>query len=112
MLTHGRARSFAKSRLPVISHGNSAWDINTWWRVLDFYENLPSNEQLEWQTEKVSLALLVKRDRERVFTEALLLEQSGAAESNLPLPTSVSFLNEVSQLGGSKGLVKMLCSQI
>ena len=61
--------------------------------------------------EKISLALVVKRDRERVFTEDLLLEVSGAAESNLPLPMSLSFLMEVSRLGGSKDLVKMLWSK-
>ena len=61
--------------------------------------------------EKISLALVVKRDRERVFTEDLLLEVSGAAESNLPLPMSLSFLMEVSRQGGSKDLVKMLWSK-
>ena len=61
--------------------------------------------------EKISVALVVKRDRERVFTEDLLLEESGAAESNLPQPMSLSFLLEVSQLGGSKYLVKLLWSK-
>ena len=109
--THGRTRFFATSRLPVISHGNTAWDINTWRRVLDFYENPPSDEQLERQTEKISLALLVKRDRGRVFTEDLLLEESGAAESNLPLLMSLSSPIEVSGQGSSKDLVKMLWSK-
>ena len=61
--------------------------------------------------ENISLALVIKRDRESVFTEDLLLQESDAAESTLPLPTSVSFLMEVSRLGGSKGIVKMLCSK-
>ena len=61
--------------------------------------------------EKISLALLVKRDRGRVFTEDLLLEESGAAESNLPLPMSLSSLIEVSGQGSSKDLVKMLWSK-
>ena len=112
LLTQGSPISFPISGLPVISHGNSACDINTWWRVLDFYENLPSNELLERQKEKISLALLVKRDRGPVFTEDLLLEESCAAEPNLPLPMRLSFLMEVSRPGGSKDLVKMLWSQI
>ena len=61
--------------------------------------------------ENISLALVIKGDRETVFTEDLLLQESDTAESNLPLPTSVSFLMEVSRIGGSKDIVKMLWSK-
>ena len=50
----------------------------------------------------------MKRSRERVFTEDLLVEQSGSADPNLPVLARVSSLMEVLQLGGSYKLVERL----
>ena len=62
-----------------------------WW-VMDFKGNPLSDDELFPQCEKLLMTLRVKRRRERVFTEDLLVDQSGAADTNLPVLARVSSL--------------------
>ena len=74
---------------------------NPGWRILDFEGNLFSDVENGSQRESIFRAPLLKHDRERVFTEDLFVDQSGAADTTLPALTRVLSLTKVLRLGGS-----------
>ena len=65
------------------------------WRVIDLVGNLLFDEELERQKKKSFLTVFVKRDRENMFTEGLLVDQSSAADSTLPVLPRLSSLMQV-----------------
>ena len=61
------------------------------YRVLDFEGNpMSSDDEHGRQYEKILMAPLMKQDRERVFTEDLLVDLSGLADPNRPVLSRVS----------------------
>ena len=69
------------------------------WRVLDFYGNPLSENELERRREFILRAPLVMRDREYPFAEDLIVDDSGAPDATLPVLAKVSSLIEVLRLG-------------
>ena len=60
--------------------------------------------------EELLLAALLIRDRERVSTEDLLVDESGAADPKFPVIAWISSLMEVFRLDGSNEHVEKLWS--
>ena len=81
------------------------------WRVLDFEGNPLSESELERRRESNIRGPLVIRDREYLFAEDLIVDDSGAPDAKLPVLAKVSSLVEVLRLGGSYELVHQLWSQ-
>ena len=70
------------------------------------------DETLERQRQKNLLVLFVLRDHEREFTEDLLVDESGAADPNLPVLARVSSLMEVLPIVGIYEFVATSWSQV
>ena len=68
---------------------------------------------MSWSTERESIfrGPLVIRDRENLFAEDLIVDDSGAPDAKLPVIAKGSPVNEVLRLGGSYELVHQLWSQ-
>jgi len=81
------------------------------WRVLDFEGNPLSESELERRREHILRGPLVVRDREYPFAEDLIIDESGAPDSTLPVVAKVSSLIETLRLGGPYELVSQLWSQ-
>ena len=81
------------------------------WRVLDFERNLLSESELERRKEHILQGPLVDRDREYPFAEDLIVDESGALDSTLPVVAKVLALIEFLRLGGPYELVSQLLSQ-
>ena len=73
------------------------------WRVLDFEGNPLSESELE-----VLRGPLVVRDREYLYAEDSIVDESGALDATLPVVAKVSSLIEVLRLGGPYELVSQL----
>ena len=81
------------------------------WRALDF-EGYPLTEsELERRRESILRGPPIIRDREYLFAEDLIVDDSGAPDAKLPVLARVSSLFEVMPLGGSYELVHRLWSQ-
>ena len=50
------------------------------WRVLDFYGNPLSEDELERQREKIRKNPVVVRDREHLFAEDLITDEAGVVD--------------------------------
>ena len=70
------------------------------WRVLDFEGNPLSETELERRREQILRLPLVVRDREYPFAEDLIIDESGAPDTTLPVVAKVSSLIETLRLGG------------
>ena len=81
------------------------------WRVLDFEGNPLNESELGRRRELILRGLLVIRDREYLFAEDLIVDDSGAPDATLPVLAKVSSLIEVLRLGGSHELGHQLWSQ-
>ena len=81
------------------------------WRVLDFDGNPFIESELERRKEHILRGPLVVRDRECLFAEDLIVDESGALDATLPVVANVSSLIEVLRLGGPYELVSQLWSQ-
>ena len=58
------------------------------WRVLDFQGNPLTEDELEWQREKIQKGLRVVRDREHPFAEDLISDEAGVIDPQLPVLVS------------------------
>ena len=83
----------------------------TGWRVLDFQGNPLSEDELEWQRERIQKGPFVVHDREYPFAEDLITDEAGVVDPQLPVLTKVSCLVDGSKLGGSYGLIEKLWAQ-
>ena len=81
------------------------------WRVLDFEGNPLSETELERRREQILRGPLVVRDREYLFAEDLIIDESGAPDTTLPMVAKVSSLIETLRLGGPYELVSQLWAQ-
>ena len=81
------------------------------WRVLDNERNPLSESELQRRREFVLRGPLVIRDREYLFAEDPIVDDSGAPDAKLQVLAKVSSLAEVLRLGGSYELVHQLWSQ-
>ena len=81
------------------------------WRVLDFEGNPLIESELEHRKEFILRDPPVIRDRESLFAEDLIVDDSGATDATLPVLAKVSSLVEVLRLGGPYELVHQLWSQ-
>ena len=82
------------------------------WRVLDFEGNPLNKSELERRWESIIRGPLVLRDREYLFAEDLIVDDSVAPDAKLPVLAKVSSLIELLRLGGSYELVHQLWSQL
>ena len=80
------------------------------WRVLDFDGNPLSDGGVERRSQKILPAPFVKRDRDHMFTEDWLVDESGAADPILPVLVMVSSVMEILQPVGICEVVEMLWS--
>ena len=71
------------------------------WRTLDFEGNPMKEEEIEWQRERILRAPQKVRDRDYLFSEDLIVDNSGAVDVSLPVLAKVSALIESLRLGGS-----------
>ena len=104
-------RFIDKFRLLVTSTGTALAIGDPRLAGLDFDGNSLVHNEVEQQREKILLTPLVKRNLERVFTEELLVDGSGAADPNLPVLSRVSSSKQVIRLGSSYELVERLWNQ-
>ena len=81
------------------------------WRVLDFEGNPLAESELERRKEQILRRPLVVRDREYPFAEDVIMDESGAPDTTLPVVAKVSSLIVVLRLGGPYDLVHQLWSQ-
>ena len=112
VLTHGPSevpRQFQGARLFPRHQG--LWLDTLVKRISDFDGNPFADDEVERQRENILLAPLVTNDRERLFTEELLVDESGAADANLPLLARLPTRKEVVRLRGSFQPVERLWSQ-
>ena len=70
------------------------------WRVLDFEVNPVRESELERRREHILRGPLVVRDREYLFAEDLIIDESGAPDATLPVVAKVSLLIETLRLSG------------
>ena len=82
------------------------------WRVLDFEGNPLSENELKCRKEFIFRGPLVIRDREYLFAEDLIVDDSGAPDAALPVLAKVLSLIEVLRLGGLYEVVHQLWSHI
>ena len=80
----------------------------TGWRVLDFYGNQLSGEELERQRGKLMESILVVCDCEHPFAEDLTADGSGVVDTKMPVLTKVSWLVDPLKRGGAYRLVEIL----
>ena len=80
-------------------------------RVLDFEGNPLSQSELERRREHILRGPLVVRDREYPFAEDLIIDESWAPDTTLPVVAKVSSLIETLRLGGPYELVSQMWSQ-
>ena len=78
---------------------------------LDFEGNPLTESELERRKEQNLRGPLVVRDREYPFAEDVIVDESGAPDTTLPVVAKVSSLIEVLRLGGPYDLVHQLWSQ-
>ena len=78
------------------------------WRVLDFHANPLSEDELEWQMEKIKKGPLVVRDREHPLAEDLTTDEASVVEPQLPVLTKVACLVDALRMGGSYELIEKL----
>ena len=88
----------------------------TGWEVLDYEGKTMSSAELERQREKIMrapllFAPLVVRDREYLFSEDVIVDETGALDPNLGTMAKVSSPIEVLGLGGIYELVYQLWAQ-
>ena len=76
------------------------------WRVLDFWGNPLSEDELERQREKIQKGPLVVRDREHPFAEDLTTDEVGVIDPQLLVLARVCCLVDAMKMGGSYGLVE------
>ena len=81
------------------------------WRVLDFQGIPLTEDELEWQREKIQKGPLVVRDREHPFVEDLISDEAGVIDPQLPVLTKVSCLVDALTMGSSYGLIEKLWAQ-
>ena len=81
------------------------------WEVLDYEGNTMSPAEVERQQEKIMRAPLVLRDREYPSAEDVIVDETGAVNSNLGVMAKVSSIIEVLRLGRSYELVYRLWAQ-
>ena len=81
------------------------------WRVLDFEGNPLSETELERRRDQILRGPLVVRDHEYPFAEDLIIDESGAPDTTLPVVAKVSSLIETLKLGGPYELVSQLWAQ-
>ena len=81
------------------------------WRVLDFQGNPLTDDELEWQRDKIQNGPLVIRDREHPFAVDLISDEAGVVDPQLPVLTKVSCLVDALKMGGSYGLIEKLRAQ-
>ena len=81
------------------------------WRVLDFHGNPLSQDDLERQREKIRTGLLVVRDREHLFAEDLIIDETGVVDPQGPVLAKVSCLVHALKMGGRYGLIERLWAQ-
>ena len=81
------------------------------WRVLEFEGNPLSESELERRRKSILRGPLVVRDGEYPFAEDLIIDESGAPDTTLPVVAKVSSLIETLRLGGPYELVSQLWSQ-
>ena len=79
--------------------------------MLDYEENAMSPAEVERQQEKIVKAPLVVRDREYPFSEDIIVDETGAVDSNLGIMAKVSSFIEVLRLGGNFEQVYQLWAQ-
>ena len=78
------------------------------WRVMDFDGNPLPEDELERQREKIMVAPVVVRDREKTFREDLIPAASGNVDPQLPMLAKVSCLVDALHLRGSYEPVEKL----
>ena len=79
------------------------------WRVLDFYGEPLSEDELEQQSGRITRGPLVERDREHPFAEDLITDGAGVVDPQLPaVLTKVSCLVDAWRMGGIYELVGLL----
>ena len=81
------------------------------WEVPDFGGYAMSPAEVERLWEKIVRAPLVVRDREHLFSEDVIVDETGAVDQNLGVMGKVSSLIEVLRWGGSCELVYQLWAQ-
>ena len=69
------------------------------WEELDYEGNAMSSAVVERQREKIMRAPLVVRDREYPFSGGVIVDETGAVDTNLGIMTKVSSFIEVLRLG-------------
>ena len=112
VLTHGQTEVLGHFRGVKLFARDQRLRLETpGWRVLDFEGNTLSESGLERQSERNLRGPLVIRDREYLFAEDLIVDDSGAPDATLPVLAKVLSLIEVLQLGGPYKLVHQLWSQ-
>ena len=81
------------------------------WTVLHFEGNLLREEEVELRRGRMLRAPQVVRDEEYPFSEALIVDSSGAVDVFLPVTVKVSALIEALRSGGRYELLRQLWSQ-
>ena len=81
------------------------------WEVLDYEGIVMSPAEVERQQERILRAPLANRDREYLFSEDIIVDETGAADANLGFKAKISSLIEVLPLSGSYELVYQLWAQ-
>ena len=81
------------------------------WEVLGYEGNVMSPAEVERQRERIMRAPFVVRDKEYPFAEDVIVDETGAVDSNLGVMAKVSSLIEVLRLGGSYELIYRLWAQ-
>ena len=113
LLTHGPFGILGHFQGARHFHRDQRFRLETpGWGILDFDGNALADEEVQRPREKILLAPLVKRDRERVSIGVLLVNGSGAADPNLPVLPRVFSLMEDLRLGGTYVLVETLWSRL
>ena len=71
-----------------------------------------SPAEVERQREKTMTAPAVVKDMEYLFSEDVIVDETGAMDTNLGIMAKVSSLSEVLRLGGSYEMVYQLWAQV
>ena len=109
VLTHGHHQTFRHFQGSKHFPRDQRLRLETpGWEVLGYEGNIMSPAEVERQREKIMRAPLVVRDREYPFSEDVIVDETGAVDTNLGAMTKVSSLIEVLRLGGSYELVYRL----
>ena len=112
MLTHGHkevlrhfqgSKNFPRDQL--LRFGTPGWE------VLDYEGNAMGSAEVDRQREKIQKAHFVVRNREYLFSEDVLVNETGAGDPNLGIMAKVSSLIEVLRRGEFYELVYSLWAQ-